>query len=186
MRLGAAAGSCLLGVKAPFVWPDGGAASRGGGHAILVVRHDWSGHGSMICLSQAPHASTRPQPAGAKNTTMRAVDQGRAWTVAYADVQVVEREVREFVADEKRELSVTLAKINARESYGEGYNGDRMCRAVLFRISQNLAPGDGWGLSVSRFEMKPYSSLSATRESGAREVLCRTALCKALHAYVNL
>ena len=97
-----------------------------------------------------------------------------------------DREVKSFVGDEKRELSLTQAKINARESYGEGYNGDRMCRAALIRISRNLASGDGWGLLVSGFEMKPYACLSGTREPGAREVLCRTALCKAAHACVNL
>ena len=53
-----------------------------------------------------------------------------------------ERKVKAFVGDEKRELSLIQAKINARESYGEGYNGDRMCRVALIRISQNFVSGD--------------------------------------------
>ena len=61
-----------------------------------------------------------------------ALDQGRARTGAYADVQVVEREVREFVAGEKRELSVPEAKINARESYGEGYIMETACAGLHY------------------------------------------------------
>ena len=56
----------------------------------------------------------------------------------HPDVQVEKREVKAFVGDEKREVSLIQAKINACESHGEGYNGDRECRATLIEFLRIL------------------------------------------------
>lgn len=123
-----------------------GGILQGGSHAFDMARHDMSGHGgrtSHVLRNLLKHQQdlglTDDQVAKLKAL---ALDQDRARIRAHADVQVAEREVRALVADEKTELSVVEAKIKARETYGEGYNEDRICMDPLIRISRNLAPDD--------------------------------------------
>ena len=123
-----------------------GGILQGGSHAFDMARHDMSGHGGMtshllrnLLKHQQDLGLTDDQVTKLKAL---ALDQDRARIRAHADVQVAERELRALVADEKTELSVVEAKIKARETYGEGYNGARMCLDPLIRISRNLAPDD--------------------------------------------
>jgi periplasmic protein CpxP/Spy len=121
MLLGVAAGTILLGITIPFVWADGGAACRGGGHAFGMARHGMSGHGGMTS-HVLRHLLRHQQELGLTDDQVTklkvlALDQDRAQIRSHADVQVAERELRALVADEKTELSVIEAKIKERELF---------------------------------------------------------------------
>lgn len=173
MLLGVAAGTFLLGMAIPFAWADGGAACRGGSHAMGMARHGMSNHGGMtshvlhsLLRNQSDLGLTEDQVTRLKAL---ALDQDRAQIRTHADVQVANRELRALVTDEKTELSVIEAKIKERESFEAKQSFMRIkAKRDLYAV---LTPEQREKQKALRHQMRQTdrARMFSSQEMGARD-----------------